>query len=156
MSLYWDDERLFVEPYERKQKKYFCGRTLQKIKKDKKIKFTVVIVDLSECYCAKIYDDGEIEKVFKINSDVGSKHQQGGQSAQRFSRIRDQQITLYFKRINDKLKSVKRDFIVGINFIYKNRFEKNLSTENKNKLIRFETIEYGGISGCYQFRNMNF
>ncbi len=155
MSLYWNDENLLVEPYERKKKKYHCGKTLQKIKKEKKIKFVVVIIDLSECYCANIYDDGEIEKIFQINSNVGNKHQQGGQSAQRFSRIREQQITLYFKRINEKLKDIKNNFIVGINFIYKSRFEGHLSTENKNKLIRFETIEYGGLTGCSQFRNIH-
>lgn len=155
MSLYWDDEDLLIEPYERKQKKYHCGKVLQKIKKEKKIKFVVVIIDLNECYCAKIYDDGEIEKIFQINSDVGNKHQQGGQSAQRFSRKREQQIIAYFKEINEKLKDIENNFIIGINFIYKNRFEGYLSTENKNKLIRFETIEYGGMTGCYQFRNIH-
>lgn len=153
--MYWNNEELYVEPYERKQKKYFCGKTLLKIKKKKNLKFTVVIVDLSEAYCANIYDDGEIEKRFQFNSEVGNKHHQGGQSAQRFARIREQQITLYFKKINEKLKDVKNDFIVGINFIYRNRFNKHLSTENKNKLIKFEGIEYGGLTGCYQFRNMN-
>ena len=53
MSLYWDDESLLVEPYERKQKKYDCGKVLKKTKKEKKNKFIVVIIDLSEGYCGK-------------------------------------------------------------------------------------------------------
>ena len=155
ISLYWNDEKLVVENYDRNVKRYYCGKELLKIKKQKEIKFVVVIIDLTECYCAKIYDDGEIEKVFEINSDVGNKHQQGGQSAQRFSRIREQQITTYFKRINEKLKRLKEKIVIGINFIYKNRLNKSLSTEVKNNILRWDTTEYGGISGVNQFRNIN-
>ena len=114
-----------------------------------------MIVDLTECYCARIYNDGEIEKIFNFNSEVGNKHHQGGQSSKRFSRIREQQITQYFKKIDDKIGSIKNNFIIGINFVYRNRLKKHLSTANKNKLIRFETTEYGGISGIYQFRNIH-
>lgn len=153
--MYWDDKELYVEPYERKQKKYYCGRKLLKENKLKKLKFTIVVIDLTETYCAKIYDDGEIEKIFRINSDVPNKHRQGGQSAKRFERNREQQIIKYFKRINEKLKKIENELVVCINFIYKNKFESYLTTENKNKIIRFDSTEYGGITGCYQFRNKN-
>jgi len=155
ISLYWNDERLIVEPYERNTKRYYCGRELQKIEKKRKVKFMIVIVDLTECYCAKIYDDGEIEKIFQINSNVGSKHQQGGQSAKRFSRIREQQIITYFKRINEKLKKIDNNFVIGINFIYRSKLENYLSTEVKKRVLRWDTIEYGGISGVYQFKSIN-
>ena len=153
--MYWNDEELYVEPYERKQKKYYCGKRLEKENKPKKLKFTIVVIDLTETYCAKIYDDGEIEKIFRINSDVPNKHRQGGQSAHRFERSREQQIIKYFKRINEKLKKIKNELVVCINFIYKNKFESYLTIENKNKIIRFDSTEYGGITGCYQFRNKN-
>ncbi len=153
--MYWNDEELYVEPYERKQKKYYCWKRLEKENKPKKLKFTIVVIDLTETYCAKIYDDGEIEKIFRINSDVPNKHRQGGQSAHRFERSREQQIIKYFKRINEKLKKIKNELVVCINFIYKNKFESYLTIENKNKIIRFDSTEYGGITGCYQFRNKN-
>ncbi len=110
---------------------------------------------MTECYCANIYDDGEIEKIFHFNSEVGNKHHQGGQSAQRFSRIREQQIVKYFKKINTKIKGIEREFIIGINFVYRERLKNYLSTENINKLIKFVTTEYGGLSGVSQFRNIN-
>lgn len=151
--MYWDDNVLTVEPYERKQKKYFCGRRLDKVERTKTILSTVLVIDLEEVYCANIYNDGEIEKVFEFNSEVPSKHHSGGQSAQRFARVREGAIIHYFKKINDKLKEVNTNFIVGMNFIYRNQFESYLSTPNKNKLLEYRTIEYGGISGVYQLRN---
>ena len=112
--MYWNDEELYVEPYERKQKKYYCGKRLKKENKPKKLKFTIVIIDLTETYCANIYDDGEIEKIFRINADVPNKHRQGGQSAHRFERNREQQIIKYFKRVNEKLKKVEKEIIICI------------------------------------------
>lgn len=151
--MYWDNNDLTVAPYERKKKKYHCGRTLLKIETKKKVKFTIVIIDLSETYCAKIYNDGEIKKIFSMNSDVPGKHGAGGQSQRRFERGREQKIIHYFKRINEKLTKLENSFIIGINFVYKNRLEKYLSTENMNKLIRYVSIEYSGFAGCSQFRN---
>lgn len=144
LSFYWNDEKLIVEPYELNRKRYYCGRELQKITKKKNIKFTVVIVDLTECYCANIYDDGDIEKIFQMTSGVGNKHRQGGQSSQRFSRIREQQIIAYFKRINERLKRLKNNFIIGVNFIHRAKLEHFLSSEVKNNLLRWTTTEYGG------------
>lgn len=152
--MYWDDEVFFVESYKRKQKRYHCGKKLLKIEKKKELKFTFVVIDLSETYCANIYDDGEIEKIFQMNSDVSNKHNQGGQSAQRFERNREQQIVKYYKRINDKLKTLKNEIIIGVNFVYKSKLKRYLASEVMNKIIRFETIEYGGVTGAHQFRNM--
>ena len=151
--MYWDDEQFLVEPYERKQKKYYCGKKIIKLEKSKKIRFTVIVIDLDETYCANIYDDGDIEKLFHFDSNVPHKHRAGGQSARRFERIRESAIVIYFKKINDKLKELKKPFYVGINFIYRNQFEKNLSNNSKNLILGYETIEYGGISGVYQLRN---
>jgi len=153
--MYWDDNDLLIEPYERKKKFYNCGKKLVRIPSNKKIKYTVVIIDLSETYCANIYDDGEIEKIFEFESHVPRKHKAGGQSQHRFERDREQAIIQYFNKINNKLKEVDTKFIIAINFIYKNWLSNYLSTENKQKIIRFTSTEYGGETGCYQFRNMN-
>jgi peptide chain release factor subunit 1 len=153
--LYWDDEDLSIEQYDRNKKFYSCGKKLVRIEKDKKLKYTVVIIDLSETYCANIYEDGEIEKLFHFDSHVPRKHKAGGQSQHRFERDREQAIIQYFNVINNKLKDIDTQIIIAINFIYKNWFSDYLSTENKNKILKFVTTEYGGETGIYQFRNMN-
>lgn len=111
-------------------------------------------MDLDEAYCARIYSDGEIEKVFELHSEVPHKHRKGGQSAQRFERIRDNEITLWYKRINEYLKTVEGDIYCAINFVYKNRFYKTLSTYNKQKIVQFDKNEYGGLTGIYQYLNL--
>jgi len=98
--------------------------------------------------------DGEIKKLINIHSEVPKKHKKGGQSAARFSRIRENEITLWFKRINEYLKSIKsNDIYLGISFIYKSRFINNLSTYNKLKIKRIEKTEYCGITGIHQYIN---
>jgi len=151
--MYWDDNDLLVEPYERKKKRYFCGKKIIKPKKDRKIKCVIVIVDLSETYCAKIYDDGDIEKIFSMNPNIPNKQKAGGQSQRRFERGREQKIIHYFKKINEKMDKIQSDFIIGINFIYRQKLEKYLSAENKQKLIKFVPIEYSGLTGVSQYRN---
>ena len=151
--MYWDDSCLEVVPYNRKQKLYHCGRQLLKPKTNKIIKYIILVIDLHEAYCANIYSDGEIEKIFNINSTIMNKQKQGGQSQRRFERLREGSITEWFKRINEYLKEIEGNIYVGINFVYKERFRKHLSTENKNKIIEFGKTEYSGLSGIYQYKS---
>jgi len=117
--------------------------------------YTILIVDLSECYCAQVMSDGEINKIMHLTSEVPNKHKKGGQSAPRFARIRENAITQWFKRINEYLKDVKADnILLGINFMYQRRYMKHMSTYNKEKIIRTERNEYGGLSGVYQYINL--
>ena len=51
--------------------------------------YTILVIDLDECYCADVYSDGEIVKRFGEHSSVPNKHKKGGQSAARFARIRE-------------------------------------------------------------------
>jgi peptide subunit release factor 1 (eRF1) len=84
--------------------------------------YTVLLVDLDDCICADIYSDGEIKVLFQEHSCVPHKMKAGGQSAPRFQRERDNQITLWYKRINEYLKNVDSDNIMlGINFTYKKK-----------------------------------
>ncbi len=144
---------MLIEPYNRKQKKYHCGKKLLKVEKDKKIKHIVLVIDLQSAYCARIYEDGSIEKIFDITSSVRNKHRQGGQSQRRFERIREGSIIEWFKRLNEKLKDVKGNIYVGISFVYKERFKKYLSLENANKIINYDRIEYTGLCGIYQYKS---
>ena len=116
--------------------------------------YAILIVDLSECYCAYVYSDGEIEKKFDMSAAIDRPHKTGGQSAQRFARIRENQITDYFKRINENLKQTSEEMYLGISFVYKNRFLKNLNTYNKAKIKQINNIEYSGLLGVQQHIKM--
>lgn len=153
ISLYWDGKDLTVEPYHSKQKHYFCGRHLLKFTNEKVKVYTILVIDLEECCCADVYSDGEIQVLFQKHSEVPHKHRKGGQSAARFARIRDNEITLWYKRINEWLKSVDNEIEVGINQIYKKRFLNKLSTYNKEKINRMSSTEYSNITGIYQYMN---
>jgi peptide subunit release factor 1 (eRF1) len=77
----------------------------------------------------------------------------GGQSAQRFSRIRDNEITKWYKRINSCINNIEGSIYVSINFVYKNRFNKYLHTYNKTKIKQYDKNEYSGLTGIYQYIN---
>ncbi len=77
----------------------------------------------------------------------------GGQSAQRFQHIRDNEITIWYKRINEYLKKVDEEVFLGINSIYKRRFLNTLSTYNNEKIKTINSIEYANVSGVYQYIN---
>lgn len=144
---------MIIEPYTRKDKHYFCGKELLKFPDLKIPLYTLLVADLSEAYCARIYSDGEIEKIFDINSTVPGKHKSGGQSAQRFARIRENEITHWFKRLNEYMKPIEGDIRISCTFIYRGRFEKHLNTYNKEKVVEWTPCEYGGLNGVYQYLN---
>jgi len=113
-----------------------------------------MVVDLTDAICCDIYSTGEIKTIFNLHSEVPGQHKTGGQSAQRFSRIRDQEIIKWYKRINEYLKPIEnRDIKLAINFVYKNRFLKYMHTYNKSKFKEFEKFEYSGMNGIYQYIN---
>lgn len=112
--------------------------------------YQLLCIDLSEYAFGKVYSDGEIEIIFKDTSLIASKHRQGGQSALRFQKNRDNAITEYFKEINERLKNVDGEVILGINSVYYNRFIENLNTYNQQKIKEQRGIEYSGVTGVYQ------
>lgn len=152
--MYWDDNRMYVEPYDRKQKHYFCGKELLQFPEQKEKIYSILVLDLRDCCFADVYTDGEIKVIWNIHSEVPHKHRKGGQSAARFSRIRDNEITLWFKRINEYLKNIDRDFYLGMSRIYYNRFFKTLMTYNQNKIKELYGCGYSDLSGIYQMVNI--
>ena len=111
-------------------------------------------MDYDEAYCANIYSDGEIEKVFNMHSEVPHKMRVGGQSAARFSRIRENEIVLWYKRINKALMNVKGNISIAISFVNKRRFNKYLHNYVKEKIIRYDKNEYSGLTGITQYISM--
>ena len=102
---------------------------------------------------AKVWTDAEIQPIFQAHSAVTKKMKAGGQSAERFARIRNNEITLWYKRVNEYLKNVQGPIYLGINNIYHKRFMKNLSTYNQAKIKTRIPCEYSNISGIYQAIN---
>ena len=153
ISLYWNDETLVVEPYDKINKVYHCGNELQTHNDNKRILYTILVLDLSECYCANVYSDGEIVKLFSDTSLVPKKHKKGGQSAPRFGRIRENAITKWFKDVNMLLSEINEDIILGMSPIYYQRFWAHLSTYNKEKVLDHRNSAYSDISGVYDLLN---
>lgn len=65
----------------------------------------VISLDLSEAGFGIIAGD-RVEVVEVITSGVGSKHRQGGQSARRFERIRENEINEFFTRVAQHAKEI--------------------------------------------------
>ena len=151
ISLYWNDKELRVEPYDKITKHYYCGKELLLFKAGKSVLYTILVVDYDECCCANVFSDGEIKVLFQEHSSVPHKHKKGGQSAQRFQRIRDNEIVQWFKRINEYLKNIDNEIYIGISSIYQKRFIKYLSTYNKEKVKKVTGTEYSNLSGIYQY-----
>jgi peptide subunit release factor 1 (eRF1) len=135
------------------QKHYFCGKKLLTFSARKAVVYTILLVDLSQCVCADIYSDGEIKVLLEEHSAVPHKMKKGGQSAERFARERDNQITLWYKRIDEYLKNIPRDITLGIQFHIKKRFLRTMSTYNENKIKNICKTEYCNCAGIYQFVN---
>lgn len=150
ISIYWDNDELTIEPYNKVKKVYYCGKELLKFKEQKVLVYQILLIDYDEAYLGRVYSDGEIVKVFHKYSYVPKKHKAGGQSAQRYARIREEKIKCWFKSINEKLKEIDGDLIVGMSTMYRNNFKKYLSTYNLNKIKQWEKIEYNGLTGIYQ------
>lgn len=115
--------------------------------------YTILVVDFNDCCCADVYSDSEIKYHFSLHSEVPHKMKVGGQSAKRFSRIRENEIVLWFKKINEYLKSVNSELYIGISPIYEKRFLSYLSTYNKQKIKEINNTEYSNKCGIYQYIN---
>jgi len=116
--------------------------------------YTILVLDLTEAYCADVYTDAEIVKRFGESSLVPGKIKPGGQSAKRYSQNRQNAITQWFKEINRKLLSLNRDNItVCMNDYYYKRFEKYLHPYVKDKIKKKVSYNASGLSGIYDTLN---
>lgn len=153
ISIYWNDEELTIEPYTLQHKQYYCGKDLLKFDTYKTKMYTILVLDLSECYCADVYSDGEIVKRFAEDSLVPNKQGSGGQSAHRFAQNRENAITQWFKLLNRRITDLPGELYLGINHVYERRFIDTLHTYNKAKIKEISRIEYSNLTGIYQYIN---
>ena len=56
-----------------------------------------------------VNEGGFVDVKFNLSSGIGGKHNQGGQSQQRFSRKRDDAVKQFFGRVREYMKRVEVD-----------------------------------------------
>ena len=102
---------------------------------------------------ARIFDDGSFDILFKKDSYIINNHRQGGQSSQRFERIRQNQIKSWFKDFNEILTDMDAKIVLGTHKFYENTIFEQLSPENKTKIVSVFSTEFADESGVYQYLN---
>jgi len=107
ISLYWDDKTLFDVPYDGITKEYFCGKELKvKSLNHPKHCYILITMDTNECTIGML-SGKRITTLWTKKSYIQGKHKTGGQSAQRFERLRNEAIKQWFKKIAQKLTTFK-------------------------------------------------
>jgi len=104
---------------------------------------------------ARIFDDGTFDILYKKQSYIINNHRQGGQSSQRFERIRQNQIKAWFKNFNEILNDIDAEIVLGTHKFYENAIFEQLSAENKKKIVSVFSTEFADESGVYQYMNKN-
>lgn len=119
-------------------------------------KIGFIIIDGSGCLLG-IVQGNDKKVLYKFNVDLPKKHGRGGQSALRFSRLRDEKrhnyvrkvaecVTKYF--ITQNMKNVKGIIIGGSADLKNDLFQSDLLDPRlKNTVIGIVDISYGGESG---------
>jgi len=153
ISIYWNDKELTIDDYSYNREIYFCGTTLKPIKKNRKIIEKIILFDLTNLTVAEIFEDYDYNILIKSKTHINNKHRKGGQSHERFARIREEQVKAWFKRINEKITSLNGKFNVGCTIFYYNQFFDCLTNENKEKIIGQVSSEYSDESGINQHIN---
>ena len=116
--------------------------------------YSILVLDWRDCCFADVYSDGEIKIIFEDDSMITNFKKAGGQSAARYEKNRQLEITHWFKSINDKLMTEKKEFYVGCSSIYYGRFFKTLHTYNKVKIKEQINNCYANRSGIYEMINI--
>lgn len=105
-AYFWDGSELIKVDYYGKSGRYYCGRDfdLSLLKIGKKSRYLLVVMDVNECIIGELRGKS-IVKLWKKKSYIQGKHNQGGQSAQRFERAREESVKHWMKKIASKVSS---------------------------------------------------
>lgn len=108
-AYFWDDEGedLYILEYPGKISKYYCGKDfdLEPLNLDNKRKYLLVAMDTNHCTIG-ILNGKRIEIFWDKDSYVPRKHNQGGQSSQRFERARSEAKKQWLKKIGRKINKI--------------------------------------------------
>lgn len=152
-AYYWNDNDLFVEPYEGTSTIYFCGKKLVLEEKPRNLVGAYFFFDLTNACFAKIYDDFSYDIVFEKKGFMPSKHHQGGQSSQRFERNRNNAIVAWFKRLDEALSNTAGNFVVCCQEFYFKQFVEILSSRNQRRVLLRRNSEFFNEDGVRQLIN---
>jgi len=146
-------EVFYIEPNEPvnlkmyKCEKYFITEHLESLVSLNETQYGLIVLDVNRCSIG-LLSGSKVKLIKQLNSTVPGKQKAGGQSAQRFSRIRDGEIIAFFKRcaqvvtsnftFNKQLKgiiiggpgTVKQNFVDG----------KYMNEHLKNKVIALKNL----------------
>ena len=152
--LFWDGEKLETKHYDGVRKHYVCGKAL-----DKSLLFTkktkthlVCIIDAKERIVGLV-GEGEHLVLDHDHSGISGKHNQGGQSAGRFERQRNELLKQWYKQtadiMNQKIYAgVDGRIILAGPSRSKLNVKKYLKTE-----VEVMNAEYCNTAGLIQMRN---
>jgi peptide subunit release factor 1 (eRF1) len=90
--------------------------------------------------------DAEIRVVYKDDAWIDNHHKNGGYSAARFGRIRQEQIKQWHKLICEKLESYSKEFYLDASFVNSGLLEKQMS---KKVFGLFKGRVSSGYSGSF-------
>lgn len=119
--------------------------------------YGLLIIELNEASIG-ILDGNNIKLLKHIFSGVPGKHKTGGQSAQRFERIRDSKSKEFYKKTAEHMKRLFWDnkklkgIFIGGGGPAKEHFMKQsqLVTQLKNKVIALKNMGGDGIEGLHE------
>jgi len=159
------DNNIVSEVYEVEHElinKYHCDNTfltepLEQVLMDNKFKVGVITIDRSEA-CIGLFD-GHITILEYIQSQVPSKHSQGGQSAQRFERDIKERTKQFFKKVYNRTKShfndikldaiyvggpglTKKKWVKQTDFVYDKMYTTQYSDENGIKELCDKAVKH--------------
>lgn len=132
---------------------HFWTDHLKEMMKDEKV-IGILAVDTSEAGIGILTGD-RWETIDTLTSGVAGKHRQGGQSARRFERLRDNELNEYYHRVADHAKAVFIDqynvkgLIVGGPGPTKDNFlkEEYLDYRLQNNVLVVLDTSYSGDEG---------
>ncbi|WP_415283610.1 peptide chain release factor aRF-1 [Candidatus Nitrososphaera sp. FF02] len=132
---------------------HFWTDHLREMMKDEKV-IGILAVDTSEAGIGILTGD-RWETIDTLTSGVAGKHRQGGQSARRFERLRDNELNEYYHRVADHAKAVFIDqfnvkgLIVGGPGPTKDNFlkEEYLDYRLQNNILVVLDTSYSGDEG---------
>ncbi len=153
---------LIEPPYPLNIRLYRCDQTfitepLEKMLKEK-TKYGLVVVDLDEATFG-ILQGKHIEVIKNIHSLVPRKMRAGGQSAQRFQRVREGLIEDWYKKIVETIQELFLErhqvdgILIGGPGVVKENLQSYLTNEIKKKVIGYTTTCYTGEMGLRELVN---
>jgi len=119
--------------------------------------YGILVIDATASALATL-EGNRLQVVDEVTSGVAGKHRAGGQSARRFERLREAQLTSYFKRVGEHANKVflplpnLKGLIIGGPGFTKFEFEKGdfLNYMLKDKIIETIDTAYVGEEGVQE------